>query len=51
MRELHQDFIELFVMHKTEIPRVNVVKDIRREVINCVQCFDEGGSLVGKVEY
>ena len=29
-RELRQDFLEIFVMQKTEIPRVNVVKYVRR---------------------
>ena len=31
--ELLQDFLEFFVMHKTKIPLINVVKDVRREGI------------------
>ena len=33
LRELRQDFIGFLVMHKTEIPLVNVVKDFQREGI------------------
>ena len=33
LRELCQEFLEFFVVHKTEMPRFNVVKDFKREGI------------------
>ena len=31
--DLRQDFLDFFVMYKTEMSRVNIVKDVRREGI------------------
>ena len=33
LREVFQDVLELLVMHKTEIPRINDVKDVQSEGI------------------
>ena len=37
--ESRQDFLEFFVMYKTEIPRVNGMKDVQREVIELCAIF------------
>ena len=50
MGESHQDFIEFFVMHKTEIPLVNVVKGVWREGIKLRIVFEERYFLVGILE-
>ena len=33
LNETHKDFLDFFVMYKTEMSRVNIVKDVRREGI------------------
>ena len=37
--DLRQDFLEFVVMYKTEIPRVNGMKDVQREGIELCEIF------------
>ena len=39
LHELRQAFLEIFVMYETEMPRVNVVKDVQRESIKLYANF------------
>ena len=51
LRDLRQDFLCFFVMYKTEMPRVNAVKDVQRQGIKLCTNFYEQEFLVGKVGY
>ena len=42
---LCQDILNFFVMHKTEMPHINIVRDVQREVIKLRTTFLSTGTF------